>query len=108
LTWLRTLTHNKAVDLIRLRQRQSALDVQLEAGDDDPAPTNVVLRSEDRLNVVRALQHLRKSEREVVVLAHYGGYSQQQIATRIGLPLGTVKGRSRHATQLLRDYLSNE
>jgi RNA polymerase sigma-70 factor, ECF subfamily len=41
----------------------------------------------------------------VVDLAYFGGYTQSEIAQRVGIPLGTVKGRTRLALDKLRDLL---
>jgi RNA polymerase sigma factor (sigma-70 family) len=41
-----------------------------------------------------ALIRLPEEQREVLVLAYFGGYTQSQIATYLDLPLGTVKARA--------------
>lgn len=57
-------------------------------------------------SVVRAsLAHLPDAERQVLVLAYDEGLSQSQIAVRLGLPIGTVKSRTRRAMAVLRARL---
>ena len=54
----------------------------------------------------RALDALPESQREVILLAYFGGYSQTEIAARLSEPLGTVKTRVRTGMQKLREALS--
>ncbi|CAB4615039.1 unannotated protein [freshwater metagenome] len=57
--------------------------------------------------VRRALDLLDQKERRVIVLAYYGGHSYREVATRLGLPEGTVKSQMRaglrHLSVLLDD-----
>ncbi len=55
-----------------------------------------------------ALRALPPEQREVIVLAFYGGYAQSEIASRLGIPLGTVKGRARLGLAKLRVALAEE
>ena len=55
--------------------------------------------------VRRALAALPDAEREVVELAYFGGHSYRAVATMLGLPEGTVKGRIRAGLMKLRTAL---
>ena len=52
--------------------------------------------------VVEALSGLPEPQREALVLAYYGGYSQNEIAALVGAPLGTIKTRMRDGLTRLR------
>lgn len=54
------------------------------------------------------LQRLPDAQHEVIVLAYYGQLSHSEIATRLGLPPGTVKGRMRLGLQRLRAELEQQ
>ena len=111
-TWIFTLVHRRAVDLVRRQSRFSALPDQLEA----VAPQTLVGESVDddvelreaRRNVRAALATLSQAEREVLDLAYWGGLTQSEIAARLGIPTGTVKSRTFHALAHLREALSQE
>ena len=108
-TWLLSLTHHKAVDVVRresvrrkrLANEQTLLEVAaVGPGPDDEAWSR--LRAERTRD---ALRQLPSDQREVVLLAYYGGYTQREIAQLTGLPLGTVKSRTLAALRRLRDHL---
>lgn len=96
-SWLLSMTHHKAVDVVRreenLRKRRTGVE-QLEVheapvpGPDDQAWTT--LRCE---RVREALAELPEPQREALVLAYFGGYTQREIAGLTATPLGTVKTR---------------
>jgi RNA polymerase sigma-70 factor (ECF subfamily) len=108
-TWLLSVTHHRAVDLIRReenhRRRRSPQevldDVPTTAGGPDDDAWVAVRRDETRT----ALKALPEDQRELVVLAYFGGYTQREIAGITGVPLGTVKSRTFAAMQRLRGLL---
>ena len=111
-TWIFTLVHRRAVDVVRRQARFKALPDQLEV----MAPQSVVAESVDddvelreaRRDVRAALATLSEVEREVLELAYWGGLTQSEIATSLGIPTGTVKSRTFNALSHLREALSQE
>jgi RNA polymerase sigma factor (sigma-70 family) len=92
-TWLLTLVHRRAVDLVRREERRRT--EQLES-DDVIAETSTADEAElrdRRAAVQRALAELPADQREPIELAYYGGLTQSELAERLGQPLGTVKSR---------------
>ena len=109
-TWILTLVHRRAVDLVRRQARFSELPDQLgvmapQAVVSESADDDAVLR-EARGEVQAALATLSKAEREVLDLAYWGGLTQSEIATKLGIPSGTVKSRTFSALRHLREALS--
>ncbi|MGW6917147.1 ECF RNA polymerase sigma factor SigK [Kitasatospora sp. NPDC054939] len=104
-TWVLTIAHRRAVDRVRSaraaadRERHVAL---LDAPAAFDAVTEQVERALDGERVRAALAGLSAVQRECLVLAYYGGYTQQQIAGSLGVPLGTVKTRMRDGLRRLR------
>lgn len=111
-TWLLSVTHHKAVDMLRReagRRRRLATDqelIELEAAGPGPADEAWARLRAERTRV--ALQQLTAEHREVLLLAYYGGYTQREIAEMTGLPLGTVKSRTMHAMRRLRTDLAGD
>ena len=104
-TWILTLVHRRAVDLVRRQQRFNGLPVELKAATPqhavESADEHVAVRSE----VQAALRTLSSAEREVLDLAYWGGLTQSEIATALGIPSGTVKSRTFNALAKLRDAM---
>lgn len=109
-TWLLAIARNAAIDRFRRTGaragRETPLDESVERADLDAEELlERAVRSE---RVRRALDELPPEQREVIALSFYGGYPQSAIAARLGLPLGTVKGRARLALAKLRTSLADE
>jgi RNA polymerase sigma factor (sigma-70 family) len=107
-SWLLMLVHRRSVDLVRRSERRRAEvlgEVPEHAG--ESAEQAGWLRLE-RERVQAALRLLPDGERESIELAYYGGFTQSEIAERIGQPLGTIKSRTFSGLRRLRVLLSDE
>ncbi|HWB22915.1 MAG TPA: sigma-70 family RNA polymerase sigma factor [Gaiellaceae bacterium] len=93
-TWILTLVHRRAVDLVRREERRRAdpLEDTDLAGAERSAEDVAWLRFE-RERVQGALRQLPDQQREAIELAYYGGFTQSELAERLGQPLGTIKSR---------------
>jgi RNA polymerase sigma-70 factor, ECF subfamily len=104
--WLYAIARNAVVDRQRARQDPSgeAPDMpSLEAGPAERAESSYV-----SVRVHRALEDLPEKEREVLELAYWSGLSQSEVASYLGIPLGTVKTRTRSALARLADVLEED
>lgn len=107
--WLMTIVRHRALDSIR---RETASHRPPLAKNDytgpDPAGASpqdeVISRSE--AGALRAhLQRLPEAQAEVIALAFYGELTHAEIAQRLSLPQGTVKGRMRLGLMKLREQI---
>jgi RNA polymerase sigma-70 factor (ECF subfamily) len=105
-TWILTLVHRRSVDLVRREERrrgeplERALETEVAASDE-----SVWLRLE-RERVQEALARLPDQQREAIELAYYGGFTQSELAERLGQPLGTIKSRMFTGLSRLRELLT--
>jgi RNA polymerase sigma-70 factor (ECF subfamily) len=109
-TWLLSMTHHKAVDSVRRegnRRRRTASDqALLEQAAAGPGPEDEAWARWRAERTREALRTLPAEQREVLLLAYYGGYTQREIADMTGLPLGTVKSRTLGAMRRMRGHLA--
>jgi RNA polymerase sigma-70 factor (ECF subfamily) len=101
-----TLVHRRAVDLVRREERRRAEplpDIPEAAGSE----TDERFWLETRRELVqRALCRLPDDQREALELAYYGGFTQSELAERLGAPLGTIKSRTFAGLERLRTLLA--
>lgn len=105
-SWLLSLAHHKSVDAVR-RLRTRAVTLLDDPPVDDVDVVSEALHRVDVASVREALAGLSHDQCEAIVLAYYGGYTQREIAARLGIPLGTVKTRIRDALIRLRTLLGS-
>ena len=105
-TWILTVVHRRAVDLVRREQsrRGEPLEVAPEPSV-GPVDEDAVLRDR-RAAVQAALTELPGDQRQALELAYYGGLTQSELAERLGVPLGTVKSRMFAGLGRLRELLA--
>ena len=105
-TWILTLVRNRAIDVVRARQRRPVqpLDERLDRPDSSDVPLQAMLNV-DAARVAEALHRLPPEQRTVIELAYSSGLSHTEIAARLKLPVGTVKGRIRLGLDRLRQAL---
>jgi RNA polymerase sigma-70 factor (ECF subfamily) len=104
--WLYAVARNAIADRGRARVEAPAEPFDSpsnEAGPDDRAEQSWV-----SWRVHRAMEELPDSERSVLELAYWSGLSQSEIAEFLGIPLGTVKTRTRSGLRRLADELEGE
>lgn len=108
-TWLLTIARNRAISRVRRPkgvQPDEPID-DLQLADRAPDPLEQAEATVRREAVQRALVDLPSDQRTVLELGFFSGLTHQEIATRLGLPLGTVKGRMRLAMDKLRISLAD-
>jgi RNA polymerase sigma factor (sigma-70 family) len=107
-TWILTLVHRRAVDLVRREERRRAdpLESVAEPAGGGAADEEAWLRLQ-RERVQGALRQLPDQQREALELAYYGGFTQSELAERLGQPLGTIKSRMFMGLSRLRELLGD-
>ena len=95
--WVMTVVRNRALDVVRsARHRAERLDADAADHLEDAVRTeSLVEQRETARNLRAAMADLPEGQRKVLALGYFSELSQAEIAGRLGLPLGTVKGRTR-------------
>ena len=113
-TWLLALVRYGSIDSLRRGAHRALYQAVGERpAEEIEAPERTeehVLAIHENDRTMRLLAELSPEQREVIDLAYFEGYTQTEIAAKVGIPLGTVKGRTRlgllnlrHAAERDRD-----
>jgi RNA polymerase sigma-70 factor, ECF subfamily len=104
--WIYTVARNAIVD--RARHRSEPPSEVPDMASSEAGPPEQAEIADASFRVHRALEELPQNERDVIELAYWGGLSQSEVAEFLGIPLGTVKTRTRAALGRLADVLEGE
>jgi RNA polymerase sigma-70 factor (ECF subfamily) len=107
--WALMIARRRAIDRVRSSAASAVRDQQAGA----PAGLwdqthEAAAEALDRERLARSLNKLTGPQREVITLAYFGGHTHRQVATILGAPLGTVKGRIREALIKLRHAMTSD
>lgn len=104
-TWVLSTVRHRAIDWLRRERPKERQSVAFTESIPLSAPERTekeVVRRDEGNRLRTAVGALPPDQRQVIVLAYFGGMSQSQIARELELPLGTVKGRTRLGLEKLR------
>ena len=104
--WIYAVARNAIVDRSRARSEPPVEAPEQESH--EAGPPNRAEASWTAWRIHRALEELSSSERTVIELAYWSGLSQSEVSEYLGIPLGTVKTRTRAALARLADLLEEE
>ncbi|WP_051329456.1 sigma-70 family RNA polymerase sigma factor [Geminicoccus roseus] len=106
--WMITIVRNSAINHLRRTTRE----VPLVSGDQDDEQDLLDRMAAvpgvdptDRIGLARCLEELEPAPRQCVVMAFVDGWSHEDLAERLGHPLGTVKSWIRRSLSRLRECL---
>ena len=110
-SWTLGIVRNRAIDSLR---RSSGSAPKLDLDDDAVLESQTAaeltdseaIRRETSRKVRGALRELPEEQGEVIGLAYFGGFTHAEIASMLGMPLGTVKGRMRLGLEKIRVTLA--
>ena len=93
MAWLARIVRNRCIDELRQRGREAPLDDTIMDDWQDPAsgPDDLAALSRDAQRLRDCLDELDEAPRKSLLLAYYDGLTFEQVAGRLGAPLGTVK-----------------
>ena len=106
-TWILSIVHNRGIDQLRSRARRRRAQDKVETSAPTSEPSEAfdkTWRNSRREQVREALNTLPREQLQVLELAYFSGYTHVEIAERLELPLGTVKGRMRLGLKKIRGF----
>ncbi|MDF2438206.1 MAG: sigma-70 family polymerase sigma factor [Bacteroidota bacterium] len=105
-TWMLNIARNTSIDY--LRSKQNKMDEKIQRNDNNVHESNLSNNVETNIDGIgiKAIVGSLKDEQKILIdLAYYKGYTQDEIAQRLNIPLGTVKTRMRAAIMVLRKLI---
>lgn len=108
MTWLLTLSRNRAIDRLRATRGRAGLETpyQIDIADDAPSPLAVLGADEETRRLAFCLDQLASGDLRLIRASFFEGSSYSQLADRVAMPLGSVKSRIRRALLKLRTCLA--
>nr|WP_207345533.1 ECF RNA polymerase sigma factor SigK [Arthrobacter sp. E3] len=108
MSWILVIAHRKAVDKVRASQASTDRDLRQGIKEFQESYEDVADTVEGKFEAERvkqALKSLTPAQQEAISLAYYGGYTHQEVAELLKVPVGTIKTRIRDGMIRMRDRL---
>lgn len=105
-TWMVNLTRNLTIDTIRSKSYKKQAKIQRTENAVGNVTNNANENAKfDSLGIRTQVELLKEDQREIIDLAYFNGFTQEEISKQLGIPLGTVKTRMRAAISVLKKLL---
>ena len=103
-TWMLNIARNAAIDTVRSKSYQNSRQNR-ELTEEVYAAGGTSETKSDQIGLRRIVHNLKEEYKVLVELSYFQGYTQDEIAKMLGIPLGTVKTRLRTALIQLREII---
>lgn len=113
-TWMVQMARNRSIDILRresvrpMKDSVTWADISKQFANENDNPERSAQLAIQKRRVRKAVADLPKTQREVLSLAYFKGFSHSEISRELNLPLGTVKGRIRSGMDKLRKSLQED
>jgi RNA polymerase sigma-70 factor (ECF subfamily) len=106
-TWLLNIARNSALDKLKSKHLKHQLQ-SVEKSAYAINSTQSVKQNVDHIGVRQNVNALKDDQKQIIEMAYYSGYTQEEISKELGIPLGTVKTKMRSAILELRKVFGND
>ncbi len=108
-TWMLNIARNMAIDSTRSKHEKIKNKIQ-ETSDSVYHKNNLFAEdsSHENIGLQNIINNLKDDQKDIIDLAYFQGYTQEEISQKLGMPLGTVKTKVRQAIITLRELTKNE
>ena len=103
-TWMLNIARNAAIDMVRSKGFRQ-MNQNREITDPVYESSGSVTQQIDHIGIRKMLTNLKDDLKQVMELAYFSGYTQEEISDILKIPLGTVKTRIRTALKQLRELM---
>ncbi|MBA4239655.1 MAG: RNA polymerase subunit sigma-70 [Sphingobacteriaceae bacterium] len=102
-TWMLNIARNLAIDSVRSKQGKIKSKIQ-ETSEFVYHKNNLYVEdnTHETIGLKKIVDELKVDQREIIDLAYYQGYTQEEVSKKLNMPLGTVKTKVRQALLTLR------
>ena len=111
IAWIMTICRSRALDMLRRKSVAagylSEFEQQPATNDEECGPQDLLAATDRKSSVHAALKQLDASERQLLALVYFRGYTHRELAEMTGQPLGTVKTRIRRTLIKARDLMND-
>ena len=105
-TWMLNITRNLTIDTIRSKSFKKQAKIQKTENAVSYTSNNIDENDKfDALGIRKQTMLLKEDQKRVIDLAYFEGFTQEEISKKLGIPLGTVKTRTRTAISVLKKLL---
>ncbi len=105
-TWMLNLTRNLTIDTLRSKGYKKQTKI---SGDENSVSNlrdnNAGIEKFDTLGLSKQISTLKADQRQIIDMAYFNGFTQDEISRELGIPLGTVKTKMRTAILELRKFI---
>lgn len=106
MSWLIAIARNRAIDRLRVRRPASApMELAEQVRDPEPTPHARVAAQSERARIVQCLERLGAPQSTAIRMAYLEGYSYRELATKLDIPLNTIRTWLRRGLIGLRECL---
>lgn len=104
-TWMINLTRNLTIDTLRSKGYKKQSKIYTDENSVNNLGDATHADKFDAMGIRKQLTLLKSDQKQIIDLAYFGGFTQDEISKQLGIPLGTVKTRMRAAILELRKLL---
>jgi len=107
ITWMVAIARNRAIDIVRKKRELSIEDAPeaLEVAAEQPAPLARREMTEELKRLLSCLGKLDPEKQRIVLLAYYSGWSRDQLAQKLDIPVNTIKTWLRRSLLEIRECM---
>jgi RNA polymerase sigma factor (sigma-70 family) len=102
-TWMLNIARNTSIDY--LRSKRNKQEEKIQRTDNIVHGRSSTEINTDGIGIKKIVDSLKEEQRKLIDLAYFEGYTHEEIADKLNIPLGTVKTRIRSAILILRNLI---